>query len=435
MVVIFQAYFEYPLSMNSDVIQQQPQYFPAFSFCNVGELRYDQFIDPFLNYTNANNVTSSNDTTTITRSQASYIPNFLLEQLNQNKSLEQYFFSLSPMLYQCSFNSKPCSAADFISFTEAGFGSCYTFNPQLKNTTAQTPRYAILGDTGLQLGLYVYSQQYVPYVSDGIGMISLLHNNTQPPFLDLTGMYLSPGRKYKISYTTTITNYLATPNSQCTDDVPQSMQGILSNYPSADYGYSQALCIENNVQIQTYQQCGCVSPYAWDKRAITLPGTSNIFIAPLCNITDTCYLQAVRAYLTESISSNSNNFTCPKRCSNVNFPVEKSELSTPLEWQMSDIKSFVENSSVPLPANWSVMWRDYIRMNYLSINVVCETNVIDVNQQTLVYTTNTLISNIGAQAGLWLGLTVLVFAELIELLYHLLRFTFQKIRSKMQRNK
>ncbi|CAF2066967.1 unnamed protein product [Rotaria magnacalcarata] len=421
--------------MNLDVIQQRPQYFPAFSFCNVGELRYDQFIDPFLNYTNANNVTSSNDTTTITRSQANYIQKFLWEQLNQNKSLEQYFFSLSPMLYQCSFNSKPCSVADFISFTEAGFGSCYTFNAQLKNTTAPIPRYAILGDTGLQLGLYVYSQQYVPYVSDGIGMISLLHNNTQPPFMALTGMYLNPGRKYKISYTKTITNYIATPHSQCTDDVSQSIQGILSNYPSADYGYSQALCIENNLQIQTYQQCGCVSPYAWDKRSITLPGTSNIFIAPLCNITDTCYVQAANKYLTASTSSTSNNLICPKKCSNIDFPVEKSELSTPLEWQMSDIKSFVENSSVPLPANWSVVWRDYIRMNYLSINVVCETNVIDVNQQTLAYTRNTLISNIGAQVGLWLGLSVLIVAEVIELLYHLLRFTCQKIRSKIQRNK
>ena len=167
LVGIIQMYFEYPLSMNSDVIQQQPQYFPAFSFCNVGKLRYDQFIGSFLNYTNTNNVSSSNDSTTITRSQANYISNFLLEQINQNKSLEQYFFSLSPMLYQCSFDSKPCSIADFISFTESGFGSCYTFNAKLKNTTAQIPRYTILGGAGLQIGLYVHSEQYVPYATDG----------------------------------------------------------------------------------------------------------------------------------------------------------------------------------------------------------------------------------------------------------------------------
>ncbi|CAF1412059.1 unnamed protein product, partial [Didymodactylos carnosus] len=49
------------------------QYFPAFSFCNLSPLRFDQFIKPFLNYTNTLNLTNINDTTTFIPYQASLI--------------------------------------------------------------------------------------------------------------------------------------------------------------------------------------------------------------------------------------------------------------------------------------------------------------------------------------------------------------------------
>lgn len=166
-VRVIQTYFSYPTAMDSNSIQQQPQYFPAFTFCNVGALRYDLFAQPFLNYTNMNNITNTNDTTTFTPLQARYVQSFIVNQINQNQSLDPYLFPLSSMLYQCSFNSVPCSQSDFISFTTANYGACYTFNAQIKDNSSQVPRYAILGSSGFHLGLYVHSQQYVPYVADG----------------------------------------------------------------------------------------------------------------------------------------------------------------------------------------------------------------------------------------------------------------------------
>ena len=83
-------------------------------------------------------------------------------------------------------------------------------------------------------------------------MIGVLHNNIEAPLMDLTGLYFSPGYKYRLSFEKTLTNYLGSPYAQCTNDVSQSMQAALNNYPSADYGYSQILCIQNNLQIYTY---------------------------------------------------------------------------------------------------------------------------------------------------------------------------------------
>ena len=164
-----QAYLAYPTQIGLNIVNEWPQYFPAFSFCNAGFLRFDLFIQSFVNYTNAFNLTNTNDTSTLSPSQANYISRFILSQLNSNQSLQPFFYSLSSMLYKCSYNNQPCSTSDFIAFTTSAYGSCYTFNARLTNTSPDSIRYGNQnGSNGkLELGLYVHSHQYVPYLSDG----------------------------------------------------------------------------------------------------------------------------------------------------------------------------------------------------------------------------------------------------------------------------
>ncbi len=161
-------YFEYPTNININVVNEYPQYFPAFSLCNASPLRMDQFIRPFLNYTNALNITDTNDTTTLSAVQSGYIWPFISETINSNQPFESFFYSLPSMLYSCYYNSVPCSAADFIPFTSSSYGRCYTFNAKLKNSSSSVRYGNEYGGNGeLDLSLYVQSHQYVPYISDG----------------------------------------------------------------------------------------------------------------------------------------------------------------------------------------------------------------------------------------------------------------------------
>ncbi|CAF3337634.1 unnamed protein product [Rotaria sp. Silwood2] len=66
------VYFEYPTKIDVSYASESQQYFPAFSICNGLAMRFDQFIGPFLNYTNKRNLTDTNDTTTISAFQAQY---------------------------------------------------------------------------------------------------------------------------------------------------------------------------------------------------------------------------------------------------------------------------------------------------------------------------------------------------------------------------
>jgi len=162
------AYFNYPTQIDLSYDAEWPQYFPAFSFCNVGGIRFDQFIGPFLNYMN---LTMDNMTTVLSFDQILLIGSFIQDLLNNNGSMEPFFYPLSSMLYSCSFNSEPCSSTDFIPFITATYGLCYTFNAKLKNSNGTNIRY---GGTGkLELGLYVHSHQYLPYLID-----SMLLNKT-----------------------------------------------------------------------------------------------------------------------------------------------------------------------------------------------------------------------------------------------------------------
>jgi hypothetical protein len=162
------AYLDYPTQIDLSIDAEWPQHFPAFSFCNVGAIHFDQFIGPFLNYTNTLNWTDTNDTTTLTLYQIGFVADFVRDTLNRNESMEPFFYQLSSMLYSCSYNSIQCSIADFIPFITSTYGLCYTFNAKLKNGSDSSIRYGneYAGEGKLELGLYVHSHEYVPYLVD-----------------------------------------------------------------------------------------------------------------------------------------------------------------------------------------------------------------------------------------------------------------------------
>ncbi|CAF4120615.1 unnamed protein product [Rotaria sp. Silwood2] len=176
------VYFEYPTKIDVSYASESQQYFPAFSICNGLAMRFDQFIGPFLNYTNKRNLTDTNDTTTISAFQAQYIADFIQEMFHGNKSLEPLFFSLPSMLISCSFNAKQCSATDFISFTSPTYGICYTFNAKIENSPDNSVRHAN------------------QHGGESIGFVALIHDNIQAPHMEAAGIELMPGRKHKLSY-------------------------------------------------------------------------------------------------------------------------------------------------------------------------------------------------------------------------------------------
>ena len=93
----------------------------------------------------------------------------------------------------------------------------------------------------------------------------------------------------------------------------------------------------------------------------------------------------------------------------------------PIDSQINDIKRFVENSTVPLPTNWSSAWREEIYGNYLRVDVLQQTTIVEMNIQAATLAPVDLLSNIGGLTGLWIGVSFLSLMELIELFYRLIQ--------------
>ena len=160
-------YREYPTQTSVDIVNQWPLAFPAVTICNYSPLRYDTFKEPFLNYTNA---------TEISDETAMYIDQFIFNSALENNYSNIYFFPLTSLLISCSYNDLPCNSTNFATFSVRDYGACHTFNARLKSIPNGGIRYnSDNGGTGiLKLEMYIHRHQYVPYVRKGLTKINNL---------------------------------------------------------------------------------------------------------------------------------------------------------------------------------------------------------------------------------------------------------------------
>ncbi|CAF1553920.1 unnamed protein product [Didymodactylos carnosus] len=209
---------------------------------------------------------------------------------------------------------------------------------------------------------------------------------------------------------------------------------MFDRFQGADYVYSQYICKTVCQQVYNYQECGCIDPLQWAARSIILPGTNTIILAPLCDSSNTCYLQAMQTLINSDSLWQKYCSHCTQECSIVDFIVKPSSVAAPPEWFMDDIKMFVENSGVPVPTNWSTTWRTEILANYLGVDILSESYQIESFEQEATLDAVQVISNVGGHTGLWIGISFLSLMELVEMLYRLARYHLHLIRVPVRNN-
>ncbi|CAF4677200.1 unnamed protein product, partial [Rotaria magnacalcarata] len=170
------------------------------------------------------------------------------------------------------------------------------------------------------------------------------------------------------------------------------------------------------------------NPYEWSARSIVLRGTSKIAEAPLCNLTDICYpVAGLKITKTSSIWDQYCSH-CHQECSTVTFALMKSSIAAPSMPFIYLTKAHVESLSIPLPANWSTNWLSEIQNNYVSLEVVCESNQVENYTEEASVSAVSVLSNVGGHTGLWIGISFLSIMEFIEMLYRLCRYEFHSMK-------
>lgn len=81
----------------------------------------------------------------------------------------------------------------------------------------------------------------------------MVHDNTALPQIDHAGLYLSSGKRHRISYKKKANYLLESPYSDCTNTIAPTMEALFNKYADADYQYSQPLCNILCIQAYTYE--------------------------------------------------------------------------------------------------------------------------------------------------------------------------------------
>ena len=257
-------YFEYPTQTLVTIDEDWEQPFAAVTICNNSPMRFDRFINPFLEYTNERGITNTNDTTNFTPLQAAHVYPFIYHKFNRNESVEEFFYSLDELLISCHYNGRPCSAADFVPFLSSLYGRCYTFNGKTHHIRNGTVLRATEhdGDGLLTLKLYAHSHQYIPHLLNGtglvvfpkiighhplllfldLGFVAMIHDNRELPLIHINGIALAGGQKYRCGYTKKMHHLLGPPYTGCTQVAPFMLQALFDRVSDIDYSYTEYMC-------------------------------------------------------------------------------------------------------------------------------------------------------------------------------------------------
>ena len=148
---------------------------------------------------------------------------------------------------------------------------------------------------------------------------------------------------------------------------------------------------------------------------------------------DVCFINAT-LHLSESDSLWEQYCSeCKPACSTVDFTITASSVPAPSFFYANLVKAFVENSSVPLPTNWTTDWEAEIQRNYVSLEVVCQSNMLENYTEEASLSAVDVLSNVGGHTGLWIGISFLSIMEFVEMLYRLLRHEIRIFHRKMRR--
>ena len=294
--------------------------------------------------------------------------------------------SLSDLIVECKFNSIRCNFSRDIRINKDKFGFIsYTLKSQ--------PTYLGGSKHSLIMGLNLSNISFDKTTTlDGLRVI--IHNKTNDPNyyrgISQNGFNLALGFNYEISVNRIFTYKLGLPYNNCLKDVKSidSFDSDLYRYmiKSTNYSYRQTDCLNYCAGRELYNYLNMTNKIdRWESIVAEYPKYGETMRM--------VYLGMLKKGIYASCSD------CPEECDSIQYEITHSftKFLTQNEiFKNQQIENFVYFTVY------------YESLQYKVIDQIAQMNVFD------------LISNIGGNLGLFIGISFLSFAELIELLVEII---------------
>ncbi|CAL1283675.1 unnamed protein product [Larinioides sclopetarius] len=314
--------------------------------------------------------------------------------------------SFDNLVISCSFNKKRCDQRNFTVVFTPTHGKCYTFNYSGKTSKSEvrnaisTQRYGwssaviitsardsttevsnvepmpvnnlsvhntdekIIPSASLQLYMQIDLNQLINVLNKDIGVRVVVHDPREPPYVAEYGMSIRPGDSTALQIEKFQINRLGEPWGKCL-----MSEKHLPFFKNSNFPYSQLGCRRNCQNFYIKKRCKCV------KRSLLPPSftrPSKKKLDSICNFTN-----PMQRYCADEVVELIENETIRCNC----FQACRTLLGLKVYYRTLSLENITERAA---------------------------------------YSWETLVANIGGNLGFFMGLTIITFVELAELLYDLI---------------
>lgn len=308
--------------------------------------------------------------------------------------LEQSGHKKENFIASCEFNGYQCSPSNFTFVHNYKYGSCFTFNsegPVLK-TRFQGP------ENGLKLELFINQRAYVANLATEAGARIVVHKRGTMPFPENNGVSVMPGRSTSIGLHQVRLSRLSYPHGDCGSD-----KFDMDSYAHLmGTEYSKLSCTKSCYQLIILENCGCAAPFY-----VVLPEMKVCDM--LHNETEKCVsdlFQFDRFHRCED--------KCPQPCEEINYDVSISSA----KWPSNQYQEYLKERLI---ISNSAYFRSRITDDFAKVQIYFKDMIYTHIQQNKAYESMNLISDLGGQLGLWLGLSAITIGELCSFFFILSR--------------
>ena len=392
-------YFEYDVVTKVRIVDQAPILFPTVLICNANPFLTKEssaYIKQVLLSEMSLNITNLTKTEEYLYIANRLMPSFAASPFLNDSIKKSFGFPLEKILYYCSYNNKVCNASDFTWHFDFSFGNCFKYNDGISAEikSASTPGNA----NGFTFIFLLPKLNNDIEFQAGAGLRIILYNNSHEPKIN-EGVFVQPGKSTFMQIKKTLINKQPYPYSECSS--LNKIDPELSEYIKGSY--RQHDCFELCLQRMIIDKCGCYF--------LQYPKLFNS--KPCLNFTLISCARQEYKLQSEIGLKKKCSLSCPLECGSVLYDYSASVLDFPSVAYYKALKGEFEQRNGYAPSFEEMKQGSYAlsiyytQLEYTEISELVKTNVFD------------LFSNVGGTLGLFLGLSILSFIEVVEILFEM----------------
>ncbi|XP_033634671.1 amiloride-sensitive sodium channel subunit gamma-like isoform X1 [Asterias rubens] len=316
---------------------------------------------------------------------------------------------IDDMVLSCTFKGYPCTPSNFTYFHNYLYGNCYTFNSGIENNISKSSKSGPL--YGLTLELNIEETEYQPSVQEASGIRVLISEQYKMPFPEDAGINVAPGLLTSVGLRKLEQVRKEDPYSTCQQS-PRANDTIFSSF--FNVGYSLEACQKDCLYRMIQDRCDCD-----DTRFRFFPDLDPCLSTNASQVS--CKETVELEYANEDFDCS-----CTSPCQEASFEMTVSSAA----WPNSLFVDQVRQELMDISDVFKTKVRNdqnFVQNNVLKLQVYYEQLNYEMIVHTPKYNFFGLISNLGGQVGLWIGISMCTVFEVVELLFDIVKLLLLKL--------